>query len=48
MIAFLSRYGHQPIDVLMKRTVTDLTIYAEEVGKLIEEEHKAAKAETDA
>ena len=47
MIAFLARYAHQPVEQLMQRTVTDLTIFAEEIGKLIEEEHKAAKAETD-
>lgn len=38
MLAFVGRYGHQPLDVAMRLTVPDLELFAECVGELIKEE----------
>jgi hypothetical protein len=38
LMAFLGRYGHQSLDVMMRTPVTILQDLSEEVGALLEEE----------
>ncbi len=40
LLAFLGRYAHQQIDVLLGMTVRDLTAMAEATGALIESEYQ--------
>lgn len=47
LAAFLARYAHQPIDVLLRLTLPELRCFANAVARLLEEEAKAVKGETD-
>ena len=41
MLAYLGRYGHQPINVVMKLTVRDLGLLSEQVAEIVREENEA-------
>lgn len=47
LLAFLSRYAHQPLPVLMAMPITQLVQFAESVGTLMREESEAARRTTD-
>jgi hypothetical protein len=42
-VAFLGRYGHQPVDVTLSMPVVDMHRLLEAVGQLIEEEGEAMR-----
>lgn len=42
MIAYLGRYGHQPVNVLLAMRMTDVRKLYEAVSKLITRENAAA------
>ncbi len=39
LLAFCSRYGHQQLSELWRLPMSDLSRYAKEIGKLIEDEN---------
>ena len=41
LLAFVGRYGHQPVNVAMSLTVRDLGVLASQIGQIIEEENAA-------
>lgn len=47
LLSFLARYAHQPVDVLLRLTIPELTMFAKATGRLLEEEAKSIKGETD-
>lgn len=47
MLAFLTRYAHQPLPVLMQMPITDLLKFTESVGNLMREEAESARKVTD-
>jgi hypothetical protein len=46
-IAFLGRYGHQPVDALMRLSVVDLNRLASEVSSIVHEENAAGRRSED-
>ena len=40
-MAYLGRYGHQPVNVVMKLTMRELSALAEQVNEIVREENEA-------
>ena len=48
LLAFLGRYGHQPVDVCLDLPTMDLHQLASGVGEIMEEESNAMRSAADA
>jgi hypothetical protein len=42
LLAYVGRYGHQPVNVAMRLTLRELRQLAEQIGQLVEEENAPA------
>lgn len=47
MLAFLARYGHQPVSGLLDLTLAELHELQENVGRLLEDEQRSLSVEGD-
>jgi hypothetical protein len=43
LLAYVGRYGHQPIDIALRLTVRQLNMLAESVAELVREENATAQ-----
>jgi hypothetical protein len=41
LLAFLTRYGHQPLDQVRRLTHREAAAYAKALGRIIDDENKA-------
>jgi len=46
-LAYVARYGHQPVNVSMRLPIRDLRMLAEQLGKIVEEENTPAQGRGD-
>lgn len=49
MVAFVGRYGHQPLDAVLQKELVSIYLLAELVGELMQEEEDSLRSrrETD-
>lgn len=47
MLAYLGRYGHQPVDVAKRLTVRELHLLSEKVAEIVQEENEANSPSRD-
>lgn len=45
LLAFTARYGHQGLADSMQLSVRDLTVFARQIGKIVEEENAGASTD---
>lgn len=45
LLAFIARYGHQGMVESQQLSVRDLTLFAKQIGKIVDEENASAETE---
>jgi len=47
LVAYLGRYGHQPVNVVMRMTMREMGLLAEQVNEIVREENESNRGNRD-